>query len=259
MGCAPEWPVKEVTHKDHLKVALEVLRERHRNGESAAAILTAYSRPEEGLKLSTLKLFLKAEHKGPVRESTRHALVAAGRRAWATHCALATLHDQVAAMLLGPNARNSIEQFYGKYRSVDRRASEPHQVTNAPAVIGPCANCRRPLFQIKPREVVRCGFPFNVNTRLYIFVAERNYMRMAILRCPDVPGSDALVGILLAEEKDPSRQVVASKTALIPEGSPWYGRADLQERMSAILVNELQPGMPDGTLSGWKSIPLPPD
>jgi hypothetical protein len=106
---------------------------------------------------------------------------------------------------------------------------------------------------------VRCGFPFNVNTRLYVFAAERNYMRMAILRCPDVPGTDPLVGILLAEEKDPSSQVVASKTALIPERSPWHGRADLQERMSTILVNEPESDMPDGTLTGWKSIPPPPD
>lgn len=45
-------------------------------------------------------------------------------------------------------------------------------------------------------------------------------MRMAVLRCPDVPGTDLLVGILLAEEKDPSSRVLASKTALIPEGSP---------------------------------------
>jgi hypothetical protein len=258
MKCAPEWPERDTTHKEHLKVALQILRERHRH-ESAASMLRAYSRPEAGLKLSTLKLFLQADHKGPVRGATRHALINAGRRAWGTHCALAKLHDQLAAMLLGPSARNSIEQFYGKYRSVDRRKGEHYQVTNAPAVIGPCAKCRRPLFQIKPRDVVRCGFPFNVNTRLYVFAAERNYMRMAILRCPDIPGTDPLVGILLAEEKDPSAQVVAAKTALIPEGSPWYGRADLQERMSTLLVNEPESGHPDGTLAGWKSIPLPPD
>src|SRR5262249_31266028 len=210
MKCAPEWPLREdPAHKDYLRVALQILRERHRH-ESAAAILKAYSRPEEGLKLSTLKLFLKADHKGPVRGLTRHALIRAGRRAWGTHCPLAALHDQIAAILLGAAGHNAVEQFYGRYRSLDRRKGESHQVTNAPAVIGPCAKCRRPLFQIKPREVVRCGFPFNVNSRLYVFVAERNYMRMAILRSPGVPGTDPLVGILLAEEKDPSAQVVAS-------------------------------------------------
>jgi hypothetical protein len=257
--CVPEWPVRDGTHKEHLKLALQSLQERHRQGESAAAILKAYSRPEEGLKLSTLKLFLKADHKGPVRGNTRHALICAGQRAWRTHCPLARLHDQIAAMLLGPAARNSIEQFYGKYRSVDRRIGEPYEVTNAPALIGPCAKCTRPLFQIKPRDVVRCGFAFNVNTRLYVFAAERNYMRMAILRSPSDPAAEPLVGILLAEEKDPSAQVVASKTALIPEQSPWYGRADLQERMSKILVNDPDAGHPDGTLTGWKSIPPPPD
>jgi hypothetical protein len=107
--------------------------------------------------------------------------------------------------------------------------------------------------------VVRCGFAFNVNTRLYVFAAERNYMRMAILRSPSDPTVEPLVGILLAEEKDPSAQVVASKTALIPEHSPWYARADLQERMSQILVNDPDAGHPDGTLAGWKSIPSPPD
>jgi len=259
MKCVPEWPLREdPAHKDYLKLALQILRDRRRR-ESAAAILNAYSRPEEGLKLSTLKLFLKPDHKGPVRGITRHALIKAGRRAWGRHCPLALLHDQLAAMMLGPSARNAIEQFYGKYRSVDRRQGESYQVTNAPAVMGPCAKCRRPLFQIKPRHVVRCGFPFNVNTRLYVFVAERNYMRMAILRSPDVPGSDPLVGILLAEEKDPSAQVVASKTALIPEGSPWYGRSDLQQHMSKLLVNEVESGLPDGTLTGWKSLPPPPD
>jgi hypothetical protein len=258
MKCAPDWPQRDPGYRDYLKLALQILRERHRH-ESAAAILKAYSRPEEGLKLSTLKLFLKADHKGPVRGSTRHALINAGHRAWSKHCPLAMLHDQIAAMLLGPSARNSVEQFYGKYRSVDRRKGEHYQVTKAPVVIGPCGKCNRPLFQIKPRDIVRCGFAFNVNTRLYVFTAERNYMRMAILRCPDVPGTDPLVGILLAEEKDPSSQVVASKTALIPEQSPWYGRADLQQRMSKLLVNELEPGAPDGTLTGWKSIPIPPD
>jgi hypothetical protein len=259
MKCAPDWPVNEAAHREHLKLALQILRERHRRGESAAAMLKAYSRPEEGLKLSTLKLFLQKDHKGPVRGVTRTALVRAGRRAWALHCPLALLHDQIAAMLLGPSGRNSVEQFYGKYRWLDRRTGERHQVTNAPVVIGPCTKCRRPLLGIKPRDVVRCGFAFNVSTRLYIFAAERNYMRMAILRCPDVPGTDPLVGIVLAEEKDPSLQVAASKAALIPECSPWYGRADLQERMSAILVTEPEPGMPDGTLTGWKSIPPPPD
>jgi len=259
MRCAPEWPVRESTHKEHLKLALQILRERHRKRESAASILKAYSQPEDGLKLSTLKLFLKADHKGPVRGVTRHALINAGRRAWGKHCPLAMLHDQLAAMLLGPSARNSIEQFYGKYCSVDRRKGENYQVTNAPAVIGPCAKCNRPLFQIKPRATLRCGFAFNVNTRLYVFVAERNYMRMAILRSPDIPAMDPLVGILLAEEKDPAAQVVASKTALIPEQSPWYGRADLQQRMSKLLVNELDPDAPDGTLTGWSSLPLPPE
>jgi ribosomal protein L37E len=258
--CAPEWPVRSDNHKDHRKLALQILRERHRNGESAAAILNAYSRPEEGLKLSTLKLFLKADHKGPVRDATRHAIVSAGRCAWARHCPLAVLHDLIAATLLGPTARNSMEQFYGRYRSLDRRQGKPHQVTNAPATIGPCSRCRRPLFHVKPREVWRCGFPFNVNSRLYVFLAERNYMRMAILRCPDVPGVAPLTGILLAEEKDPTVQVGAAKTALIPEGSPWYGRADLQERMSRLLVNQrAEAGFPDGTLVGWRSLPPPPD
>ena len=63
-------------------------------------------------------------------------------------------------------------------------------------------------------------------------------MRMAILRSPGVPATDPLVGILLAEEKDPTVQVGATKTALIPENSPWYGRADLQQHMSKILVND---------------------
>jgi hypothetical protein len=242
-----------------LKLALQNLRERHRKGESAAAILKAYSRPEEGLKLSTLKLFLKADHKGPVRGATRHALINAGRRAWGKHCPLAMLHDQIASMLLGPAARNSMEPFYGKYRWIDRRKGERYEVSNAPVVIGPCAKCNRPLFQIRPRDVVRCGFAFNVNTRLYVFAAERNYMRTAILRSPADPAVEPLVGILLAEEKDPSAQVVASKTALIPEQSPWYGRADLRERMSTLLVNDPEAGHPDGTLTGWKSIPPPPD
>jgi hypothetical protein len=259
MKCAAEWPPRAPAHKDHLKLALQILRERHRKRESAAAILKTYSRPEEGLKLSTLKLFLKADHKGPVRGGPRHALINAGRRAWGKHCPLAILHDQLAAILLGPSARNSVEQFYGKYRSVDRRKGENYQVTNAPAVIGPCAKCNRPLFQIKPRDTVRCGFAFNVNTRLYVFVAERNYMRMAILRSPGIAAMDPLVGILLAEERDPSAQVIASKTALIPEQSPWYGRADLQQRMSKLLVDEFEPGVADGTLTGWRSIPLPPD
>jgi hypothetical protein len=259
MQCLPEWPVKDAAHKDHLKSALQILRERHRKRESAASILKAYGRPEEGLKLSTLKLFLKADHKGPVRGGSRHALVNAGRRAWAKHCPLATLHDQIAAILLGPEARNSMEPFYGKYRWIDRRKGERCEVSNAPVVIGPCAKCTRPLFQIKPRDVVRCGFAFNVNTRLYVFAAERNYMRTAILRSPADPAVEPLVGILLAEEKDPSAQVVASKTALIPEQSPWYGRADLQERISTVLVNEPEAGHPDGTLTGWKSIPPPLD
>jgi hypothetical protein len=259
MRCVPEWPVKDDGHGDRLKPALQILRERHCKGESAAAILKAYGRPEEGLKLSALKLFLDADHKGPVRGSTRQALVAAGRRAWGMHCPQAVLHDQMAATLLGSPARNVIEPFYGRYRSLDRRKGERHGVTNAPAVIGPCGKCRRPLFQVKPRETMRYGIPFYVNTRLYVFVSQRNCMRMAILRCPDVPGIDPLVGILLAEEKDPSAQVAATKTALIPEGSPWYGRADLQERMSRILVNEPESGMPDGTLAGWSSIPLPPE
>lgn len=259
MKCAPEWPLREEpAHKEYLKLALQVLRERNQH-ESAAAILKGYSRPDEGLRLSTLKLFLKADHKGPVRGVTRHALIRAGQRAWGRHCPLALLHDQLAAMLLGPSGRNAIEQFYGRYRWLDRRKGESHQVTNTPAVIGPCAKCRRPLFQIKPRDVVRCGFPFNVNTRLYIFAAERNYMRMAILRSPGVPGADPLVGMLLAEEKDPSAQVVASKAALIPEASPWYGRSDLQERMSEVLVNEIEQGHPDGTLTAWKSLPPPPE
>lgn len=259
MRCAPEWPVKEDGHADNLASALRSLRERHSEGESAAAILKAYSRPEEGLKLSTLKLFLDAGHKGPVRGSTRRALLAAGRRAWAAHCPMARLHEQIATILLGPKAANSVEPFYGRYRSLDRRRGERHGVTNAPAVIGPCGKCRCPLFQIKPRDVWRYGLPFYVNTRLYVLASDRNYMRLAILRCPDVPGSDPLVGILLAEEKDPSLQVAATKTALIPEGSPWYGRSDLQERMSKILVNDPEAGMPDGTLAGWKSLPLPPD
>jgi hypothetical protein len=259
MRCAPEWPLREDPgHKDYLRLALQILRERHRH-ESAAAVLEAYSRPEEGLKLSTLKLFLKADHKGPVRNATRHALIEAGRRAWGRHCPTALLHDQLAALLFGAPARNVIEQFYGRYRSVDRRRGESYQVTDAPAVMGPCAKCRRPLFHIKPRDVWRCGFPFNVNTRLYILAADRSYMRMAILRSPDVPGADPLVGILLAEEKDPSAQVVASKTALIPEGSPWYGRRDLQRHMSRLLVSEPEPGEPDGQLTGWKSLPPPPD
>jgi hypothetical protein len=258
--CAPEWPVRDPGHKDHWRLALQILRDRHRHGESAASILKAYSRPEDRLKLSTLKLFLKADHKGPVREGVRHAVVSAGRRAWARHCPRAALHDHIAAMLLGTAQHNSMEQYYGRYRSLDRRLGEPHQVTNAPAVIGPCAKCRRPLFQIKPREVWRSGFPFNVNSRLYVFLTERNYMRLAILRCPDVPATAPLVGILLAEERDPTVQVSATKTALIPEGSPWYGRADLQERMSKVLVNEqVEARFPDGTLVGWRSLPLPPE
>jgi hypothetical protein len=48
-------------------------RGRERGGNSA------YSEPEEGLKLSMLKLFLRADHKGPVRGSTCHALASAGR------------------------------------------------------------------------------------------------------------------------------------------------------------------------------------
>jgi len=67
MKCAPEWPPRAPLHKDRLKLALQILRERYRKHESAAAILKTYSRPQEGLKLSTLKLFLKADHKGPVR------------------------------------------------------------------------------------------------------------------------------------------------------------------------------------------------
>src|SRR5262245_32601102 len=116
MKCAPEWPLREdAVHKDYLRLALQILRERYRH-ESGAAILKAYSRPEEGLKLSTLKLFLMADHKGPVRGVTRHGLIAAGRRAWGTHCPLAALHDQIAATLLGPSGRNAVEQFYGRYR-----------------------------------------------------------------------------------------------------------------------------------------------
>jgi hypothetical protein len=259
MKCAPEWPPRAAWHKDRLKLALQILRERHRKHESAAAILKAYSRPQEGLKLSTLKLFLKADHKGPVRGGPRHALINAGRRAWGKHCGLAILHDQLAAILLGPSARNSIVQFYGKYRSVSRRQGEEAQVSNVPVVIAPCPKCNRPLFQVRGRGALRCGFAFNVNTRLYIFVTERNYMRMAILRSPDVPGIDPLVGILLAEEKDPAAQVVAARIALIPEQSPWYGRADLQQRMSKFLVDELDPGLPDGMLTGWRSLPPPHD
>jgi hypothetical protein len=257
--CAPEWPLREdPAHKDYLELALQILRERHRH-ESAAAILRAYSRPEEGLKLSTLKLFLRADHKGPVRGLTRHALIRAGQRAWGRHCPLAQLYDQLAVMLLGPSGRNAIEPFYGRHRWLDRRKGERHEVSNAAAVMGPCAKCGRPLFQIKPRNVVRCGFAFNVSTRLYIFAVERNYMRMAVLRSPDVPGADPLVGILLAEEKDPAAQVVAAKAALVPEASPWYGRGDLQERVSKVLVNEMDLGLPDGTLTGWKSLPPLPE
>ena len=259
MKCAPEWPPRAPLHKDRLKLALQILRERYRKHESAAAILKTYSRPQEGLKLSTLKLFLKADHKGPVRGGPRHALINAGRRAWGKHCALAILHDQLAALLLGPSTNNSIAQFHGKYRSVSCRQGEEHQVSNVPVVIAPCPKCNRPLFQVKGRGGLRCGFAFNVNTRLYIFVVERSYMRMVILRSPNVPGLDPLVGILLAEEIDPAAQVVAAKIALIPEQSPWYGRADLQERMSELLINDLDPGLPVGMLTGWRSLPPPSD
>jgi hypothetical protein len=259
MKCAPEWPPRAALHKDRLKFALQILRERYRKHDSAAVILKSYSRTQEGLKLSTLKLFLKADHKGPVRGGPRQALINAGRRAWGKHCPLAILHDQLAAMLLGPSARNSIAQFYGNYRSVSRRQGEECQVATVPAVIAPCPKCNRPLFQVKGRGALRCGFAFNVNTRLYIFVTERNYMRMAILRSPDVPGIDPLVGILLAEEKDPSSQVVAAKIALIPEQSPWYNRTDLQKRMSELLVNDQDSSLPDGMLTGWRSLPPSPD
>src|SRR5690606_26421887 len=81
--CTPEWPVREAAHSEQWKHALQILRERQDAGESPAFMLKAYGRPEEGLKLSTLKLFLERDHKGPVRDATRRAVVSAGRRAWA--------------------------------------------------------------------------------------------------------------------------------------------------------------------------------
>lgn len=257
MKCTPDWPPRDPADKQQLRLALQILRERHRKGESAAAIMKGYSRPDEGLKLSTLKLFLKADHKGPVRSATRDALIAAGRRAWSRHCPLAVLHDQLAQTLLGPSARNDIEPFYGRYRCLNPRMDEEFKVDNHAAVVGPCGRCNRPLFQVRVGATNRCGFAFDVGTRLYLYIAERNYMRMLIVRCPDIPGTDPLVGILLAEDKDPSPRVAAVKTALIPEGSPWYGRADLERRMGELLVNELQDGVPNGILTGWRSLPPP--
>jgi hypothetical protein len=45
--CAPEWPVRDETHKEHLKLALQILQERNHKGESAAAILKTAGRKRD--------------------------------------------------------------------------------------------------------------------------------------------------------------------------------------------------------------------
>jgi hypothetical protein len=254
MQCTPEYPLRPADEASQLQAALETLRQCD---GSAASLLAAYSLPGEDLSLAALKQYLKKDHKGPIRHATRAAVIRAGQRAWARRCAQAALHDQLAAALVGgaTGSVGRVDPFYGRYRSVDRKRGEPWQVANRPVVMGPCKHCRRALFQVDGEKGRRCGFVFNMATRLYILVPGKNYLRMAIVRSPDNPAIDPLVGILLGEETDVGANVVACKLALIPEQSGWYQHPELQKKMSKLLVNEKAADVPDGMLFGWKSLP----